>query len=592
MLKRIFPLLFTFIFSMNLFAVNHDIHREISDIKLQLQEIKLLDARDERENKLEKLEKDIKKLEEKFNQNNIDKEKLDGKIGAQNKLISEIASNTNRVSWLISMFGVLITVIIIFFALKFGKDIDQEIQNIKIEAEKKLKNWVDKKAESEFKPLIDNAKDEIKKETLDRFDLFVKSLQKNNDKDKKYSYAILFRLAIVSYEENNIEEAISNLEEAITLAETDKEYSQALFTKALILGQLGKYEEEIKVYDELIERFKNSKESNIIEHVANALVNKGSSLVQLGKLEEEIKTYDELIERFKDSKENNILEHVVRALYNKGVNFEESGKLEKAIEVYDELIERFEDSKENNILNQVAKAFLNKGVIFVKLGKLEKAIAINDELIERFEDSKENHILESVAKALLNKGVSLGQLGKLEQEIEIYDELIERFEDSKENSILEKVTIALYNKAIRFGQLGKLKESVETYNELIERFKNSKENKIIKMLISSLLNKIETNIVLSNKNSVEDLSLYSNLIKDNKELLSEFEMLQIFEKAKDFNQNEEIKQWQIKFKDIKLKERSFDELRTWAETLDDEAKRRVLKYDTNRRLEITINRRR
>ena len=54
MLKQIFFLLFTFIFSINLFAESHDIHREISDIKLQIQEIKLLDARDEKEKKIEK----------------------------------------------------------------------------------------------------------------------------------------------------------------------------------------------------------------------------------------------------------------------------------------------------------------------------------------------------------------------------------------------------------------------------------------------------------------------------------------------------------------------------------------------------------
>jgi hypothetical protein len=75
MLKQIFPLLFTFIFSINLFAESHDIYKDISDIKLQIQEIKLLDARDEREKKIEKLEKDIKELDDKFNQNNVDKKK-------------------------------------------------------------------------------------------------------------------------------------------------------------------------------------------------------------------------------------------------------------------------------------------------------------------------------------------------------------------------------------------------------------------------------------------------------------------------------------------------------------------------------------
>lgn len=374
MIKQILPLLFTFIFSINLFAESHDIHKEISEIKLQIQKIKLLDARDEREKKIEKLEADIKKLEDEFNQNNIDKKDIDGKIGTQDKLISEIASNTNRVSWLISMFGVLITVIIIFFALKFGRNIDQEIQNIKIEAEKELKNWVDNKAESEFKSLIDNAKNEIqlnanqvlkeiKNETLDRFDVFVKSLQRNHQNEEKYKYLDLINLIIDNYEKKNIEEALRNIDKAIKLAKTDKENIQILFIKALILGQIGKSEEAIKVYDELIERFKDSNESNILEKV-----------------------------------------------------------------------------------------------------------------------------------------------------------------------------------------------------------------------VTALLNKIEINLILGNKNSIEDLDLYINLVKDSKKELLKFEMLQIFENAKNSNQDDEIKAWQIKFKDIKMENWSFDELKTWAETLEDEAKERILKY--------------
>jgi hypothetical protein len=77
MLKKVISLLFTFIFSINLFAQSQDMNTELSDIKLQIQEIKLLDARDEREKKLDKLEKKIDDLDSKFNQNNIDKKEIE-----------------------------------------------------------------------------------------------------------------------------------------------------------------------------------------------------------------------------------------------------------------------------------------------------------------------------------------------------------------------------------------------------------------------------------------------------------------------------------------------------------------------------------
>ncbi|MPL73551.1 hypothetical protein SDC9_19356 [bioreactor metagenome] len=135
------------------------------------------------------------------------------------------------------------------------------------------------------------------------------------------------------------------------------------------------------------------------------------------------------------------------------------------------------------------------------------------------------------------------------------------------------------NKGVTLGQIdGKVEEAIKVYDELIEKFKDSKENNILELVASALLNKIETNIISGNTNSKEDLDLFLNLVKENKEKLLKFEMLKILDKAKDTNQDEEIKNWQIKFKDVKLKDWSFDELKSWFETLEDEAKERVLRY--------------
>ena len=79
--------------------------------------------------------------------------------------------------------------------------------------------------------------------------------------------------------------------------------AMALFNKGVCLGQLGKNEEAIKTYDEVISRFGDSPEPALKAQVAMALNNKGVCLGQLGRNEEEIKTYDEVISRFGDSPE-------------------------------------------------------------------------------------------------------------------------------------------------------------------------------------------------------------------------------------------------------------------------------------------------
>ena len=557
MTKQIFLLLFTFLFSINLFAQSHDIHRDISDMKLQIQEIKLLDARDEREKKLEKLEKKIDDLDSKFNQNNIDKKDIEGKIGTQDKFITEIGSNTNRISLIISFFGVLITIIVIYFVVKFEKMAE-------VLAEKELKKWIKNEAMEEFEPKIKEIKDLIKKaesevslfkekaeSTINRIE---KKLLENkeltneeeneiksdikdieNKQEKDYTFADWRKKTLLYLIDNNYEEALKSVENMFIIYNDDLKISEALFFKAIILNKLNKNVEAIEVYDEVIRRFKDSKENGLVRKVSSALYNKGVTLGKMdGKSEEAIEVYDEVIRRFKDSKENDILVQVASALYNKGVTLGQiGGKSEEAIEVYNEVIRRFKDSKENGILKQVASALYNKGVI---LGKSEEAIEVYNEVIRRFKDSKENGILEQVARALHNKGGILGQMG------------------------------------------GKSEEAIEVYDEVIRRFKNSKENSILEKVASALVNKIEINLILGNINSKEDLDLYFNLVEENKEKISLLEMLQIFEKAKDSNQDDEIKDWQIKFKDVKLENWSFNELKIWAETFKSEEKERLLRY--------------
>ena len=55
------------------------------------------------------------------------------------------------------------------------------------------------------------------------------------------------------------------------------------------------------------------------EHLARALVNKGVDLHELGRRQEAIATYDQVVERYGDASEPSLREEVVMALVNKGV---------------------------------------------------------------------------------------------------------------------------------------------------------------------------------------------------------------------------------------------------------------------------------
>ena len=290
-----------------------------------------------------------------------------------------------------------------------------------------------------------------------------------------------------------------------------EQVAKALVNKGVTLGQLDRLEDEITVYDELIQRFGTGDVPAVQEQVAAALVNKGITLGQLDRLEGEIAGYDELIQRFGTSNVPAVQEQVAKALFNKGVRLGQLDRSEDEVTVYDELIQLFGTSDLQTLQVQVAKALVNKGVALGQRDRLEDAITVYDELIQRFGTSDLPAVQEQVAKALLNKGVTLGQLDRLQDEITQYDELIQRFGTSDEAAVQEPLAQALFNKGITLGQLDCLEDEITQYDELIQRFGTSDEAAVQKLVVQALLNK---GIMLGQLERSEDANtVYDELIQ-------------------------------------------------------------------------------
>ena len=85
-----------------------------------------------------------------------------------------------------------------------------------------------------------------------------------------------------------------------------EEVARALVNKGVTLGQLGRNEEAIAVYDDVVGRFGIATE---LPQVARALVNKGFALGQLDHSEEAIAVYDDVVGRFGTATELPLREH-------------------------------------------------------------------------------------------------------------------------------------------------------------------------------------------------------------------------------------------------------------------------------------------
>jgi tetratricopeptide (TPR) repeat protein len=178
-----------------------------------------------------------------------------------------------------------------------------------------------------------------------------------------------------------------------------EQVAKTLFNKGVALGRLGRFEEAVAVYDEVVARFGEASEPAVREQVANALINKGAALGRLGRFEEKLAVYDDVVARFGQAREPAVREQVASALFNKGLALTQAERLAEEVAVYDELVARFGQAREPAVREQVAQALFYKGVRLAELGRVQEAVAVYDEVVARFGEATEPALRDVVRKA-------------------------------------------------------------------------------------------------------------------------------------------------------------------------------------------------
>ena len=166
--------------------------------------------------------------------------------------------------------------------------------------------------------------------------------------------------------------------------------------------------------------------------VAWALFNKGVALGIVGRTQEALASYDELLHRFGPATQS-------RGTKVGGLTLPDWLKGNRQVGVPDE--------EEAEVREPVAWALFNRGVILKSLGHTQEAVAVFDDLLNRFaevkdttlahltrpgwlkteDDPHKKELREQVAWALFNKAAALGALGRTEASLGTYDELLRRY---------------------------------------------------------------------------------------------------------------------------------------------------------------------
>ena len=107
----------------------------------------------------------------------------------------------------------------------------------------------------------------------------------------------------------------------------------------------------------------------------------------------------EVIARYGDATDPELVVPVAGALVDKGVVLGGLGRLEEALAAYEEVIARYGDATDPDLVVPVAGALLNKGVVLGGLGRLEEALAAFEEVIARYGDATDPQLAGIVAAA-------------------------------------------------------------------------------------------------------------------------------------------------------------------------------------------------
>ncbi|MGI9004495.1 MAG: tetratricopeptide repeat protein [Pseudonocardia sp.] len=131
----------------------------------------------------------------------------------------------------------------------------------------------------------------------------------------------------------------------------------------------------------------------------HAHVNVGVLLGGLGRSDEAIAVYDQVVDRYGDDETPALREQLAGALYNKAVVLGGLGRSDEAIAVYDQVADRYGDDETPALREQLAEALYNKGVVLGGLGRPDEAIAVYDQVADRYGDDETPALREVVAVA-------------------------------------------------------------------------------------------------------------------------------------------------------------------------------------------------
>lgn len=432
----------------------------------------------------------------------------------------------------IALFGTLLTGIVIFFSLRTSRE---AIAEAKQAAEKEVNAWVIEKGDTAIKPLedslqaqgaeiltnirqqvietIENLKTEADqhRQQLSAFEnehraLLDRADFSQDDKEKKlldvsdvaelrsiseqlnlkpedqYTFNDWRALYLDASNRLALDSANKYVEKMECIAANDWEDATAKTSRAWLLRDHQHFAEAIQLSDEVVEKFKTSEDSLLIERCANAMLLKGQIYYEQNQLEASIAMCREIALKYTSCDDAKIAAKVVQAQYIRSWMLNKQGQWKDAIAVQDDVVSHYGTRNEASVALYVARSLFDKAYTLGQQGDLGAEIDAYDDLVSRYGARTEADIAEQVAQSLRNKSYRLGIQNQWLNSIAACDDMISRYGLRTEANIIIVLAQTMFNRALALERLQRIFEAKMAYAMLIERYAPRTEIEILKLV--------------------------------------------------------------------------------------------------------------
>lgn len=253
---------------------------------------------------------------------------------------------------------------------------------------------------------------------------------------------------------------------------------------------------------DLVRRFRDVEEYRVKRAVAYTLCRSGWMLERLGRNDQQITVYDDVIARYGHMQERRMREVVLEALDQKVLAYRDQEDFEATLEACDNLIERYESDPEDYAMDAVAKTMIRKGGVLNKLGKIAPELACYDKVIAIWAEHPEWMLRKHAAEALISKAVALNEADQTGAEMECYEELLRRYAEDEHELVRSVAAHGLVYKGLSLRAIAEdaaedtgvleTEPEIACYDRVIDRYGAEKSISVRRAIAEAFLHKGES----------------------------------------------------------------------------------------------------